>query len=45
MALFGHPTCTDECPLSCEDASFRVHLIPDMAAKVERIDKSQHRDN
>jgi hypothetical protein len=25
--------------LQCEDASYRVRLIADMAAKVERIDK------
>ncbi len=32
--------------LTCEDASYRVHLIPDMAAKVERIDndKDDQRD-
>jgi hypothetical protein len=27
--------------LQCESGSYRVRLIPDMAAKVERIDKSQ----
>ena len=30
--------------LQCEDASYRVRLIPDMAAKIERIDKGQHGD-
>jgi hypothetical protein len=30
--------------LQCEDASYRVRLIADMAAKVERIDKGQHGD-
>jgi hypothetical protein len=30
--------------LQCEDANYRVRLIPDMAAKVERIDKGQHGD-
>jgi hypothetical protein len=30
--------------LQCENASYRVRLIPDMAAKVERIDKGQHSD-
>ena len=30
--------------LQCEDASYRVRLIVDMAAKVERIDKGQHGD-
>ena len=27
--------------LQCEGASYRVRLVPDMAAKVERIDKSK----
>jgi hypothetical protein len=26
--------------LQCESGSYRVRLIPDMAAKVEKIDKS-----
>ncbi|MGC2409724.1 MAG: hypothetical protein WA441_06970 [Methyloceanibacter sp.] len=30
--------------LQCEDASYRVRLDPDMAAKVERIDNSQAPD-
>jgi hypothetical protein len=30
--------------LQCEDASYRVRLIPDMAAKIKRIDKGQHGD-
>lgn len=27
--------------LQCESGSFRVRLVPDMAAKVEKIDKGQ----
>jgi hypothetical protein len=27
--------------LQCESGSYRVRLIPDMAAKVEKLDKSQ----
>jgi hypothetical protein len=27
--------------LQCESGSYRVRLIPDMAAKVEPLDKSQ----
>lgn len=27
--------------LNCEGASYRVRLIPDMAAKIERIDKGK----
>lgn len=27
--------------LQCESGSYRVRLVPDMAAKVEKIDKSQ----
>jgi hypothetical protein len=27
--------------LQCESGSYRVRLIPDMAATVERLDKSQ----
>ena len=31
--------------LQCESGSYRVRLIPDMAAKVEKIDKSEDEDN
>jgi hypothetical protein len=27
--------------LQCESGSYRVHLVPDMAATVERLDKGQ----
>jgi hypothetical protein len=30
--------------LQCESGSYRVRLIPDMAATVEKIDKSQDND-
>ena len=31
--------------LQCESGSYRVRLIPDMAAKVEKIDKSEDKGN
>ena len=31
--------------LQCESGSYRVRLIPDMAAKVEKIDKSEDKSN
>jgi len=31
--------------LECESGSYRVRLIPDMAAKVEKIDKSNNKSN
>ena len=31
--------------LQCESGSYRVRLIPDMAAKVEKIDKSEEKGN
>ena len=31
--------------LQCESGSYRVRLIPDMAAKVEKIDKSKDKSN
>lgn len=30
--------------VTCEDASYRVRLVPDLAAKVEPIDQSQSQD-
>lgn len=31
--------------LQCESGSYRVRLVPDMAAKVEKIDKSENKSN
>ena len=31
--------------VECESGSYRVRLIPDMAAKVEKIDKSENKSN
>ena len=31
--------------LQCESGSYRVRLVPDMAATVEKIDKSQDKDS
>ena len=33
------------CILQCESGRYRVRLIPDMAAKVEPLDKSQDKSN